>query len=892
MTLLMGVLLSLFIAWVFVACLRLLDVRSIPGWVWFLLAAGAACLLFRPDEEVEAGEDAGAYFNAAVSYASYGHLNFEDPAFTEVAPEEQRAFRYGHGDFFVSKDNCLWVQDLQMQKRKPWFFPAYSLLMAVPIAAGFPYGAFWIAPVLAILIGVLLAGLARWLTGRAIASAAAFVFYLLHPAVIWNARCMRAEWPASFLILAGLVLWLVPMVPGKPASRATGFLSGLSLGVAMLFHVTALYVVIPMTLASLWLTRRAPFWAGWWGGLVAGGGLLLAQILWVTDPYWMKLSWIRHGGTTLFLPAAAVVLAVVAGLRFWWSRVVAREKAGVIAGLAMSVCFGLLVGLSIPLRTEDGGIPGLPAWAISYISLTDFRGVMNMSSRPWFIAALLGTLVLCARRDVQGRLGRWIFFALAPASMTIGWVNNYMFETRRMVTFLVPLLVLSLLALVFVIGEWAGARLHKRWPRAAARPAAISGAVICLLTAGLLAVSAWGKESLYTTWNNRGTFDFYRKVSDRVRDAGDFLFAEYTQAGAPIERLADRPLLPLAWDYRSDDDYRVAEQVMARLVAQHPERRHVLITPFSGAAIPGAGLEPIFSDSLRTRQIERLKRAVPTRVQDRVRTLHVYRVAGDGSTATNASYVRIFDGGRLGLAGAANKVSGRILKMRGIAVTPDQARTLRFASSWKVPGRVTLAFVFAIPSGAVPQRLDVERAGGAAPSRVRRYGLGPGWEVVECEGNEPARGAFEFSVSASERVYLSDAFALLPSGRSAVRVKMDAEQESFEFGNTDSQWLKAHARVALPVYSEPSRVWMLATHGRRGDPVVECEIGLENGGAERQQARIETGWTWSVFARPGVEGAAGAFRWHEFITRPAWDPNEPGFPRDLGVRVQRICVAR
>ena len=42
----------------------------------------------------------------------------------------------------------------------------------------------------------------------------------------------------------------------------------------------------------------------------------------------------------------------------------------------------------------------------------------------------------------------------------------------------------------------------------------------------------------------------------------------------------------------------------------------------------------------------------------------------------------------------------------------------------------------------------------------------------------------------------------------------------------------------------------------------------------------------------GAEGAAGAFRWHEFITRPAWDPNEPGFPQDLGVRVQRICVVR
>ena len=674
MTLLLGLLLTGFIALVFIACLRLMEMRGSRGWLWFFLIAGATCVLFRPDEELEAGEDAGAYFNVALSYARHQRLGFVDPALAEVNPAERTVFRYGHAGFLITKDACLWAEDRQMGKVRSWFFPAYPLLMSVPAALGFPYGAFWIAPVLTILIAVLLAGLAQWLTNLRVAAVTAFILYLLHPAVIWNARCVRAEWPASFFILAGLVLWAAPMIPGKPDSRTTGLLSGLSLTAAMLFHITAAYVVIPATLASLWLTHRTPFWTGWWCGFAAGAGLFLAQIVWVTDPYWMKQTWADPGRRMFLLLAGGSMLAVVAGLRFLWKRGIVsgritRLPSGAAVGGAMSILFFLLVLLSIPLRAEDGQIPRLPVWAVSYMSLTDFGGVIKVSSRLWFLLALLGTVVLCVRRGLPGRLGRRLFLMLAPASMTIGWVNNYMFETRRMVTFLVPLLVLSLSVLLAVISERGGLWLNKRWPRNALWAGAVPGILMCLLTAGLLLTAVRGRWPLYATWNNHGTYDFYKKVSDRVREAGDFLFAEYTQTAAPIERLADRPLLPLACQYRSDADYRNAERIMAGLVEAHPDRRHLLITPFSGPVLPGVSLEPLFSDTLQTRRLERLKRAVPTEVEERTLTLHVYRVAGGGAVAASSPYVRIMDGGRLGLSGAANLMSGRKIEMRGVPVT-------------------------------------------------------------------------------------------------------------------------------------------------------------------------------------------------------------------------------
>jgi hypothetical protein len=125
-----------------------------------------------------------------------------------------------------------------------------------------------------------------------------------------------------------------------------------------------------------------------------------------------------------------------------------------------------------------------------------------------------------------------------------------------------------------------------------------------------------------------------------------------------------------------------------------------------------------------------------------------------------------------------------------------------------------------------------------------------------------------------------------------VRLRTDAPQESFFIEKMDSQWLKADAALALPVSRTPSRMWFLATHGREGDPTVECEVGLSGVGEHKQRCRIDAGWNWSVFTLPGTEGPSGVFRWHDLVTRPAWNPEKPGFQEDLGLRVQRVCVTR
>lgn len=206
-------------------------------------------------------------------------------------------------------------------------------------------------------------------------------------------------------------------------------------------------------------------------------------------------------------------------------------------------------------------------------------------SRAWFGAALAGLVVLCVRPGPAGRLGRRLFILLGPASLLIGWVDNYMFETRRMVTVLAPLFVLSTTVLLFSLGNWLAGRISRLRPRRRKFSRMIGSGLPCLLAAALLAGAGRGRFQLYATWNNRSTYRFYRSLAGEVREAGDFLTAEYTQTAAPLERLARRPLLPIAWGYRSEDEYRQAERVLRRLVRNDPERRYLLISPFSGAAV-------------------------------------------------------------------------------------------------------------------------------------------------------------------------------------------------------------------------------------------------------------------------------------------------------------------
>ena len=819
----------------------------------------AALLLFRPDEEVEAGEDAAAYFNAAQQYLRSGRLHVSDPALAVLPPEHRPLFRYGDPSFMITKDHTLWARDGSMDPVSVFFFPAYSFLLGFPMMLGFPYGAFWLSSLISAGCGVLLGGLAVKLTGRKWSGWLACALFLLHPAVVWNARALRAEWPASLMILCAVALWLPRVLEKRSGTFGTGVCAGFALSGAILFHMTAIYVVIPALVAGILLTRGDRFWAGWWTGLAAGFALFAAQTVWVTDPYWIADNLMAPGRRGLLLAGLAALLVFSLVARWIYQRVSHAKAVQLCLGLLMSLGVLGVVLLTLRFRDEHGHIPFLPAWTVAYISLTDFQGVLRMMSRVWFLFALLGLPVLCLR----SALGRWLFFLLAPASVTIGWVVNYMFETRRMVTFLVPLLILSTVSLL----EWVASLAAERLPVRATIKTRIPPLGAALGALVLIAFAGRGRLQLYTTWNLQGVHGFYRNVSHRVAPEADFLFAEYTQTAVPVEKMTGIPLLPLAWEYRSEDEITKIEDIWREMVRNHPERRHVLISPFEGAAVPGVAMEPLFTESVRTQTMGRARRDVPQQVHRWTRTLHVSRLLPPGQAGARVPYVRAFRGSRLGAEGLANPMGPRAVMLRGVRLDDGKGLALAAGSGRRV-------LMLAYPQG---HRGRLPSVSGA---EVEVVALGEHWQKVTV-----AEGPVE--VATQEIAFLVQGFA--EKDGQLTPLALPGEAEEFGMDALDSQWVRAEAAFALPAHSGGSWLWLFVTHGREDIETVRLRLETEAG---ERVGEIDSTyeWQWHPVRVVHPAGAEGHFTWLRFRTEPAFNPGLRNFPTDLGFRVHRLAV--
>lgn len=890
-----GLALVAFLGLMFAICLQISD-AAWPcrrwQWVgWGMLAVALVLLLFRPAEEIEVGEDAAAYFHAAMVFAKKGELFISDPALQDISVQERSLFRYGHPGFLLTKDSVLWADTKEMDSVGPFFFPGYSLLMAVPIALGFPYAALLLSPLLALLIGVLLGIWGRWITGRPEAFWLAFTLYVLNPVIVWNARCVRAEWPASFLVLAGLTIWMGHVVMGKKASRVGAFIAGLALASASIFHITAIYVLLPTMVWALWCTRSTSMWCFWWGGLVMGMVLFALQLVWVADPYWILDNLLKAGRRPTVAAVAVAVIVAVQVARWlyeraerYWPRV--HAYGGPALGGAMCLVFWAAVAYGIWENPEQGRLPGLPSWTASYISLTDFAGVQRMISRVALLAALVGLPILCLRSGVLGQMGRALFFVLAPASLTIGWVYNYLFETRRMVPFLVPLLILATVSLIQLIAKGIVLLLRRTVPECRRWTPALNSIIAMVITLVFVGVGIRGRAQLFTGWNNRGTLAFYEALAEKAQTEGDFLFAEYTQTAVPVERLSGLPLLPVAWGYRSESEYRAVEEVFRRLVEQHPDRRHLLVTPFSGCSLPGLMIEPLDRMTLNSARMARARRMVPDGPHPFIRTMHIYSIHRAGHDGEGHPYRRVMDGGLLGLEGTANWMPNRTITIEGIPVQPATP----LPSLWEWPSSVRsghVRWVFYCPAGVSETSLALRNQAGDEIA-VRSVELGGAWLALETDHSVSMRlGALY--LTSTKPVFLTDAF-VVDETNAVTRMPLPLERLTmFAVSEVDSQWFRASSSLALPVYPGTTRwLWVMATRGREDTVHAEVTLRPRGNGDVANKWTVQSGWSWHLIPLAAVDRANTY--WYDVTVDPAWDPGLSNFPADLGLRIHRIMV--
>jgi hypothetical protein len=842
--------------------------RTLLGALALLVAA--APLYFRPHEELLGGEDPGAYINAAATFARTGQLRHTDELLAQLPLEQRTNFFYGHELFSRTKDACLWIKDLEKAAVGPWFQPAYSVLLALPLQVLPGWCALFGAPLLALLSALALAAFAVQLFGRRRAGLLALLFFLLLPVVLWNGRSPRAEWGAVLFFWLALALlaraWRAPGGTG----RADLALGSLCLCVAPFFHVTAWFGVLPVLVVLLWQAARGRRLFLWALPIATLGALgFVAQFVHITDCYNLLVRippWARHPLTILGAAAAVAAVVFVLGRRAQPTPPTGRVARG--WALALFVVL-LLAGAATWLtRDELGHLPLLPKWCVAYISLTNLKGLGSLVSRFALFAALAGWAAWLWRRGTHADLRLWFAVALLPGLLLTGWMNNYMMESRRMLLFPAPLMALCLTALALWVWERRG-----RW----ARPAALA---LCL---ALLAVIWRGRTHLATHTDAAGLHRIFVKLAAPIQQANGWLFAEYSQTAAPFEHQFGIPTLALDSDYHAASAPQV-EQTWAALLKAHPQRAFFFVTPF---AVPQSAMltfTPVLRETYRGRVLRRELGQLPRQIVDDELTLALYRVGLRTSASVPESFPQTFapGGSNLGLTGFANQ-RVETWSVSGWPLTAAATSVPLVGDADARAGDELVLIIAGTLASNTPARIV---AGVEGVAETRWLPLGEGWWALQLRG-AAVRAAREIQLTGAADAILTDvlvhrtgAFQSLAAGWPADKLRPKKLQP------LRARWTLPNASFTLPAPRTTTGslfLFMIAPDA------VGQTMNLRVGAKQSSLAVVTDMPRWYI-GRAADLGFTPEQPVVPLVAEPPWRLKIRGFPPELGVLFVRAIA--
>lgn len=839
--------------------------------LWGLLALLGAALLMRPNEEIFGGQDPGSYANSAVSFARHGTLFHVDPLLAQVPEDARAGFFYGHRGFGRTKDACLWVRDAAAARLGPWFQPAYPVMMS-PVARVAPFAVLYGVPLLGWMTAVVLACLASRLIARPRAAAVTYVAYLLMPVIVWNARCPRAEMAASFFLLAGWALLLHAWQAPRWKRWPDVVLGVMCLGTAPFFHVTAWHAVLASfaILAVAAMAGRDDFLMFLPAAFLSAAGFL-AQCRFVTDCYhvWslvgprLVVIWPIAVPALLALVTGLAVLSIRAGRRP--ARPAPGERLRNTVAVVLAVVPPLLMLAVYLTRNGLGQLPFLGAWTASYLTLTDVRGLVRLTSLPAALAAVGGWIWLAVRRDRGVQQWPCLAFmaAMLPGVLMTGWMDDYMMETRRLMIVPAPAMALCLGALV----AGAGA-LRSRW----AAPVAAAAGVL------LLATMAWHKMPLYTQTEYRGFHRFLAPFARDIEASGGILLAEYAQVAAPFEHFFGIPLLSIDSDRQTD--YRQQEAAWRRIMEARPNRPSFFISPYADPLSDTFDFMPVRSAVFKGVRMPAARRTIPDQVRPFELPLHLYRMSLKQAPGVSgpASFDRVFGGGNMGL------------RRFSVSVTKaQQARGCRLAAegdtrvSWQSQigeGVAKDLYVFVLnPTNRVTApRVTVEGAERDVPWTP----LVSGWWTVTLR-NRPA-GIRALTLRAGE-----DGLVLTHlierSGNICLPAILETPvpTDAVPLPPFTARWARDGAELLLPAPAGRASDLFVLMRLISDQPGEALSLSMDERPATPAGLRPGV-WEWRVFPVPPAVRSNNVAR-ITFRSNPPWRSGLRGYPDDLAVLV-------
>ena len=423
--------------------------QSAFGFGLLLLLCGV--LFLPPFEAVVSGGDATVYVGFGRQIAETGGLEFEDDLVRQL-PDDVRAELFDNrvrGDAtgaYARFPGGFQIPDIGDPTVTAGFSPLFPVLTALFYDLSSVRGALYVAPVFAMLSVAALLLVAAHFAGWRYGWLAVALTLAAMPQV-WFARLPVPEMVAQWLVLSGLLAWVVALRDRAPRwAFASGWFLGLGcfakvdlivlLGVALVTYVAWRLLARP---------ERGDPGIKYFPYLLVSFGLLLLHnfahyLLFASHyrpyvEYLIRTSYLSRmleaSGAIQIVMAVLVVLAVLAAVMVLLRRSVrVRERAGGLALVAFVVAYAVNYA-----ATTNGRLAGTAEWLSWYLSW------------PLLLAGAAALSWLAAGRASRDAGATLVVALLAVVGLHYLWnplePSVHIWAMRRFVPVVLPLLMLT-----------------------------------------------------------------------------------------------------------------------------------------------------------------------------------------------------------------------------------------------------------------------------------------------------------------------------------------------------------------------------------------------------------------------------------------------------------------
>ncbi|MCY4662029.1 MAG: hypothetical protein OXF93_19820 [Acidobacteria bacterium] len=423
--------------------------QSALGFGLLLLLSGV--LFLPPFEAVVSGGDATVYVGFGRQIAETGRLEFEDELVRQL-PDDVRVELFDNrirGDAtgeYARFPGGFQIPDIGDPSVTAGFSPLFPVLTALFYDLSSIHGALYVAPVFGMLsVGALLlvaAHFAGWRYGWL-----AVALTLAAMPQVWFARLPVPEMVAQWLVLSGLLAWVVALRDRTPRwAFASGWFFGLGC-----FAKVDLIVLLGVSLVAYVAWRllakpeRGDLGIRYFPYLLVAFGLLLLHnfthyLVFASHyrPYVEFLieasfqrTLLEASGAIQIVIAVLAVLAVLGAVMVLLRRSARdRERAGGLALVALVVAYAVNYGVMRSVRLDDTA-----AWLSWYLSW------------PLLVAGAAALLWLAAGRASRDPGATLVVALLAVVGLHYLWnplePSVHIWAMRRFVPVVLPLLMLT-----------------------------------------------------------------------------------------------------------------------------------------------------------------------------------------------------------------------------------------------------------------------------------------------------------------------------------------------------------------------------------------------------------------------------------------------------------------